>query len=995
MVKRLNGFLQSRLNLLTIPAIQPFIMLSYLLKVALCWSLFYLLYHLWLGKETFFKINRWYLLGTVLLGLIVPVFDFQWLIPVHEEPAILYYMQPITVGMEELETVIVTASAEESGINWGSILIKIYWLGAAIAFGKFIYGLFKINKLYKEGEKTFFNNYRFISTSAFHVPFSFFKNLFWSKEFVVDEEDKQNILRHEEAHIFQWHSIDIILFEILGVLFWCVPFIYLYKKAIKTTHEYLADDYVVAQASRKKYGQLLLRQSQSGPQGLPWRTPIAVSNSLFSSQLKNRIVMMTKNRSTKMASLKYLAGLPLLALLFLAFSQTGQFSGNVSGDVPGKIIDENLIAEIPKDIFSKDGNPIKVTKSPRFPGDECEPNRDGFKCSNENMNAFIYKNLKYPKEAKEKGLEGNIKGFFLVEPDGSITDPVVERSIGGGCEEEVLRIISLMPKFTPAQYKGEPIKFVVFLIVNFNKDGQSGQFDFPVIGSATDSLPGDEVFKVVEIQPHFPGCEEEGFEMEWEAKKCADTKMLEFIYNNIKYPKEAREKNIQGIVVVGFIIEKDGSISNAKIVREIGGGCGEEALRVVNAMPNWMPGKQRGEKVRVQFNLPVKFKLDSDAPDPKVTDKMPLVIGRSAEIPSTEEMPNPNVIDKMPKSKSSHKVFKVVEDMPRFPGCEEMADAEQRKSCSQKKMLEFIYTNIKYPKNAREKGIEGMSVVKFIVEKDGSIADAEILRSIGGECDEEVLKVVYMMPNWIPGKQSGKAVRTQFLLPVKFKLAPSDANAKIDDPDEMPILESCAQLEGKERLKCSKEGLVNAVYSKIKYPKEAKEKKVEGTVIVKFTVNINGDVMNPRITRSLASGCDEEVIRVIRDLPKWIPGKKDGKPVATEMTLPVQFKLNGEDKIISMDADAKLNESSAVIKAFPNPATDKLSLEIILDEGSYKLIMTDVNGKIIHSKKIEGSGGRTLNITDFPVKDVPRGALYMTITDEKGKVVKRSTVVLQ
>ena len=661
-------------------------MFSYLLKTTLCWALFYLLYHLWLGKETFFKINRWYLLGTALLGIIIPAIDFQWLVPVHEEPAILHYMQPITIGMEQLETVIVTASAEEAVINWWGLLIKIYWLGAAIAFARFIYGVFKINKLYNEGEKSIFNNYQFVLTSALHVPFSFFKNLFWSKNFKVDEEDKQSILRHEEAHIFQWHSIDIILFEILGILFWCIPFIYFYKKAIKTTHEYLADDYVVAQASRKKYGQLLLRQSQSG-------MTVAISNSLFSSQLKNRIVMMTKNRSTKMASLKYLAGLPLLALLFLAFS------------------------------------------------------------------------------------------FDQKTPD----------------PQERVHPVLKAP-------------------------------------TATDTLPDAEVYKVVEEKPF-------------------------------------------------------------------------------------------------------------------------------------------------------------------FPGCEELTDAEQKRLCSQKKMLEFIYTNIKYPKEAREKGTEGMSVVQFVVEKNGSIADAEIIRSIGGECDEEVLKVVYMMPNWIPGKQQGEAVRTQFILPVKFKLDASAPNTKkegntFEDVDEMPILASCADLEGNERMKCSKEGLVNAIYSKIKYPKGAKEEKVEGTVIVKFTIDENGDVVKPEITRSLGSGCDEEVLRVVGEMPKWVPGKKDGKPVAVELTLPVKFLLNGEDKIMSID-DSKINEASVVLKTFPNPATDNLSLEIKLAPGKYKLTMTDLNGKVIHSKNIQDSGGKTLNITDFPVKDVTRGTLYVTITDEKGKVVKSSTVVLQ
>lgn len=118
----------------------------------------------------------------------------------------------------------------------------------------------------------------------------------------------------------------------------------------------------------------------------------------------------------------------------------------------------------------------------------------------------------------------------------------------------------------------------------------------------------DEIFKVVEDQPTFPGCED--ISNKEEKKKCADEKMLQFIYSNIKYPAIARENGVEGMVVVKFVVEKDGSITAAEVVRDIGAGCGAEALRVVNTMPKWNPGKQRGRPVRVQFNLPVKFKLE-------------------------------------------------------------------------------------------------------------------------------------------------------------------------------------------------------------------------------------------------------------------------------------------------------------------------------------------------------------------------------------------------
>ena len=116
---------------------------------------------------------------------------------------------------------------------------------------------------------------------------------------------------------------------------------------------------------------------------------------------------------------------------------------------------------------------------------------------------------------------------------------------------------------------------------------------------------------MVEEMPRFPGCENEP---EAERKTCADKAMLQFIYKNIKYPPIARENGVEGTVVVTFVVEKDGSISDARVLRDIGAQCGSEALRVVQMMNSmgqkWSPGKQRGRPVKVQFNLPVKFRLE-------------------------------------------------------------------------------------------------------------------------------------------------------------------------------------------------------------------------------------------------------------------------------------------------------------------------------------------------------------------------------------------------
>ena len=120
-------------------------------------------------------------------------------------------------------------------------------------------------------------------------------------------------------------------------------------------------------------------------------------------------------------------------------------------------------------------------------------------------------------------------------------------------------------------------------------------YELPVVFRYSDAVvpkKTEDIFVLVEKQPEFPG---------------GESALIEYINKNISYPQQARDKNIQGTVFVTFVIEANGSISNAKILKGIGGGCDEEAIRIVKNMPPWEPGKQRGKPVRVQYNLPIKF----------------------------------------------------------------------------------------------------------------------------------------------------------------------------------------------------------------------------------------------------------------------------------------------------------------------------------------------------------------------------------------------------
>jgi len=434
-------------------------MLIYILKVTICWLGFYGLFYFLLSKETFFKVNRAYLLVSLFLGMLIPHFSHVLYVPGNE--IVAYYVAPFDAQFALVNDSIIDQSSWMSH-DWKSILFGIYILGAFFAITKFIFSLSKIYTLYKSARLKSRNKYTLVCTDEYHLPFSFFNMLYWSDKYKVNDKDKDQIIKHEEAHINGGHSFDILFLELLTILFWCSPLIYFYKKAIKTVHEYLADDTVLQTTSTKQYGHLLLSQSHAG-------TQMALGNHLIHSQLKNRINMMTKNKSNQKNIFKYGLILPAILLMVIACSKN--------------------------EITS---NELDTT---------------------------------------------NIES----------TDHVDQRNLD-------------------KSYEGE-------------------------------------LFKVVEQMPRFPGCIEGS---EKEIKECASLKMLQFIYQNIKYPKEAQAAGTEGLVVVRFVVSKEGDILEPIIVRDIGSGCGEEALRVVESMPKWEPGMQRGKVVNVQFNLPIKYKLQGE-----------------------------------------------------------------------------------------------------------------------------------------------------------------------------------------------------------------------------------------------------------------------------------------------------------------------------------------------------------------------------------------------
>ncbi len=239
-------------------------------------------------------------------------------------------------------------------------------------------------------------------------------------------------------------------------------------------------------------------------------------------------------------------------------------------------------------------------------------------------------------------------------------------------------------------------------------------------------VDNDSIYQIVEVMPEFPGGTE---------------KMMDYLSKNIKYPEAAKEKGISGRVFLSFVIEKDGAVSNVKVAKGIGKECDDEALRVVKAMPKWKPGLQKGKPVRVNYMLPIFFKLDEG----------------EAYKPVKGETVAPQADLKPGKDG----VWDIAETMPEYPGG---IDG----------LRTYIQENLTVPekyKNVETKA-EYRVFVQFVVAEDGSITNVELKKSEPSKKDlnEEAIRVVKAMPKWKPGTVDGKPVKVRYLLPVTYRL---------------------------------------------------------------------------------------------------------------------------------------------------------------------------------------------------------------------------------
>jgi TonB family protein len=228
------------------------------------------------------------------------------------------------------------------------------------------------------------------------------------------------------------------------------------------------------------------------------------------------------------------------------------------------------------------GQPLKMAeKMPAFPG------------GTPALLKFINKSLKYPQEALKNKEHGTAVVQFVVSKTGSVESVKIVRSVSRSIDKEAVRVVSNMPKWIPGEEKGKKVAVLYTMPINFvpRDSGSKTEKDSKLTSEDNSEL---KVYDMVEEMPKYP----EG-----------QTALMNFLASNIKYPEEASKNKVSGKVIVQFVVDKEGYVKDPNIVRSISDALDKEAIRVVNSMPKWTPGKENGEAVNVRYTLPITFAL--------------------------------------------------------------------------------------------------------------------------------------------------------------------------------------------------------------------------------------------------------------------------------------------------------------------------------------------------------------------------------------------------
>jgi TonB family protein len=466
---------------------------NYIIESGISLSLLAVIYAVFLRRETFFMLNRMFLLGSLLFSVLLPLLRIR----IYEPNSVMLSEITVTPYQNLLEAVTIygqdfSVSVEHAILSTSSV-VWIYIAGLVFFLGRFLWRVIQVVFIIHRHEVISNNGIKTVLLDKETSPFSFLNYLFISRSYKNDE-GLSRMVHHEMEHIRQGHSIDVLFLEVLTVFQWFNPFMWILRSSVRENHEFLADQAVLKSGVNPGfYKKLLLDQYAEGQ--------LVITNNFNYSLIKKRFKMMSKIKSSKISNLKISLGLLIAVAMIVVFACEQKES------IEPVSVQDDLISV--KSTIMADG------------------------------------------KIKLEGTVENLKKYSELFADSHNFKIVTDESGNMYLEKQE----ALVPKSLDA---------------------------------------GEEIFFIVDDMPEFPGGEME---------------LRKYMANNISYPEEALKKGIQGKVYVTFVVDAKGQVANAKIARGVDPSLDREALRVVNSLPAWIPGKQKGKPVNVSYTVPINFAL--------------------------------------------------------------------------------------------------------------------------------------------------------------------------------------------------------------------------------------------------------------------------------------------------------------------------------------------------------------------------------------------------
>ena len=435
--------------------------LIYDLKVAVLLAVFYMFYRLMLARETFHHVNRIVLLLTAVASFVLPL----CVITIHET-VVVQRAAHVAVGSFQVDAI-----GEESAMPlWQIVLPVLFIIGMVTTLVRILLSLFRIIRIIRHSElhPQTDGTTICVTGNASLAPFS------WMHYIVMNRSDYKisdaAILAHERGHIRLHHSWDLLLVDSLTALQWFNPAMWMLRSDLRAIHEYEADAAVLSQGINARQYQYLLITKAAGIGGY------SLANGISHSTLKNRINMMLHTKSDRSHLLKLLTLLPIVGI---ALAVNAEKVVDLRYDEPQKQNTKKSVkgvAEKKAETFETNTavgtfEPVQgdvfdvVEEMPQYPGGP------------QALFKFLGENVHYPEEAEKAGIQGRVIATFIVEKDGSISQPTVVKSVDPLLDAEAIRVISAMPNWKPGKQNGKVVRVKYTVPLSFNLDGGGEEID--------------------------------------------------------------------------------------------------------------------------------------------------------------------------------------------------------------------------------------------------------------------------------------------------------------------------------------------------------------------------------------------------------------------------------------------------------------------------------------------------------------------------------------